>query len=88
MQLYIVAAELLLRVLMFFMDPKRAKRKELEAKKAKEFSDREEYAKALKQGDTLTVAFHLNSLLREARSNYSRGRQDSKASQSKPDGAS
>lgn len=74
----LAAIQLALQVLMFFLDPKRVKREEFKTKAAADLKSREGYAKALVNGDTLTVAAHLDSVLREARAANIKRRQDSK----------
>ena len=69
--------QIALKLLMYFLDPDRLKREALEKKKEADQNERDEYAKALADGDLLTASYHLDRVLREAKANRASGKQDS-----------
>ena len=72
--------QIIIQLLVFFLDPTKRKRDALQEKKELNQTERSKYAKAIVSGDQLTIAVSLDRLLREARiANRARRKLSSKA---------
>lgn len=71
--------QIVLKLIMFFLDPSRSKRAALENEKKEDESERVRFARAVKNGDLLLVSSELDSVLRDIkRARRDRRRQEIK----------